>query len=78
VYDTSVLDQDFDGVPETRFTTITAKNRDDDGVPDSNEYYLYATHPDLFDSDGDGFGDGEEVSTGSSPLNPYCAPSGCG
>jgi hypothetical protein len=45
-------------------------DRDGDGLYDDDEVGVYGTNPDLFDSDGDGVGDGEEVYLGTDPLTP--------
>ncbi len=36
-------------------------DRDGDGLFDEDEEQVYSTNPDLFDTDGDGTGDGEEI-----------------
>lgn len=51
---------------------------DGDGLYDIDEDKVYGTDRYRFDSDGDGWGDGEEVYYGSSPVNRYCDPTGCG
>lgn len=43
---------------------------DKDGLPAIEEINKYKTDPLKFDTDGDGIGDGEEVSKGSEPLKP--------
>ncbi len=43
-------------------------DRDGDGLFDDDETGVYGTNPDLFDTDGDGSGDGEEVYLGTDPL----------
>ena len=45
-------------------------DRDGDGLFDDDETGVYGTNPDLFDTDGDGVGDGEEVYVGTDPLSP--------
>jgi hypothetical protein len=42
---------------------------DQDGISDQTEIERYFTDPNLFDSDGDGYGDGEELRNGFSPYN---------
>src|SRR5215207_6765485 len=36
-------------------------DRDGDGLYDDDEVEVYGTNPDVFDTDGDGVGDGEEI-----------------
>ncbi|MGE5425806.1 MAG: L,D-transpeptidase family protein [Bacillota bacterium] len=43
---------------------------DRDGVPDRDEKEIYHTNPASSDTDGDGFKDFEEITTGYSPVNP--------
>lgn len=43
-------------------------DRDSDGLYDDDEFTIYGTNPDRFDTDGDGVGDGEEVFLGTDPL----------
>ena len=43
-------------------------DRDRDGLFDDDERDVYGTNPDVFDTDGDGVGDGEEVFNGTDPL----------
>jgi hypothetical protein len=45
-------------------------DRDGDGLLDVDETDVYGTDPDVFDTDGDGVGDGEEVFFGTDPLDP--------
>ncbi|MBA2519633.1 MAG: hypothetical protein H0V24_08200 [Chloroflexia bacterium] len=42
-------------------------DRDGDGLYDDDEVNVYGTNPDLWDTDGDGSGDGEEVYYGTNP-----------
>lgn len=50
-------------------------DRDGDGLFDDDETDVYGTNPDVYDTDGDGVGDGEEVYVGTDPLtNPAPAP----
>lgn len=55
-------------------------DRDDDGLYDDDETDVYGTNPDVYDTDGDGVGDGEEVYLGTDPLTPEggAPPAGCG
>ncbi len=48
-------------------SAVLAKDTDGDGLPDDLEKY-YGTDLDNFDSDNDGYSDGEEVSTNHNPL----------
>lgn len=43
-------------------------DRDGDGLYDDDEVNVYGTNPDVWDTDGDGSGDGEEVYYGTNPL----------
>lgn len=42
-------------------------DRDQDGLLDDDETDVYGTNPDVFDTDGDGSSDGEEVYYGTDP-----------
>lgn len=44
---------------------------------DDDETDVYGTNPDVFDTDGDGVGDGEEVYLGTDPLTPAGGGAGC-
>jgi hypothetical protein len=82
--DPNLPDSDGDSIPdgwETIYTnavhpTNGADGAEDwigevggqDGLVNSNEYQ-WGTNPELFDSDGDGAGDGLEVTVGTSPTN---------
>ena len=44
-------------------------DRDWDGLYDDDETDVYGTNPDVYDTDGDGFGDGEEIYYGGDPLS---------
>jgi hypothetical protein len=44
-------------------------DRDGDGLFDDDETNVYGTNPDVFDTDGDGSGDGEEIYFGTDPLS---------
>jgi hypothetical protein len=48
--------------PDTLVTRAAQRSdRDGDGLFDDDEEQVYFTNPDLFDTDGDGTGDGEEI-----------------
>ncbi len=47
---------------------------DNDGLTDYLEHYKYNTNPLIWDTDGDGFSDGAEISSGTDPLNPNSYP----
>jgi hypothetical protein len=49
-------------------------DRDGDGLYDDDETDVYGTNPDVYDTDGDGVGDGEEVYVGTDPLTGGAAP----
>ena len=51
---------------------------DGDGLYDIDETKVYGTDMYAYDTDGDGWSDGEEVYYGSSPTKRYCDPTGCG
>ena len=86
IYDTSALDTDYNGKPDTYYTTIgspdgavyTRYDHDEDGLKDDEEVSVYGTDPYFWDTDGDHWPDGNEVSVGSSPLDSWCTPLGCG
>ncbi len=46
------------------------KDTDLDGLSDQSEISIYHTDPNLFDTDGDGIGDGQEILDGTNPLDP--------
>jgi hypothetical protein len=48
--------------------TAERPDRDGDGLYDDDETDVYFTDPDVYDSDGDGSGDGEEVYYGTDPT----------
>lgn len=48
--------------------SILIPDADKDGLADYDELFMYYTEPSKFDTDGDGFGDGDEIKKGYSPL----------
>lgn len=46
------------------------QDSDFDNLTDESEKNIYGTDPNVFDTDGDGVGDGEEVVSGTNPLDP--------
>jgi hypothetical protein len=57
------------GLVSPRLTRAAMQaDRDGDGLFDDDETGVYGTNPDVFDSDGDGSSDGEEVYFGTDPL----------
>ncbi len=47
---------------------------DNDGLSDADELFVHCTNPYMKDTDGDGFGDREEVDEGSDPRNVDSVP----
>ncbi len=55
----------------TAATTLAAvQDTDLDSLTDESESSVYGTDPALFDTDGDGIGDGEEILDSTNPLDP--------
>jgi hypothetical protein len=54
----------------SRPTEAAIQDSDFDNLTDASETTVYHTDPAVFDTDGDGVGDGEEVVSGTSPLDP--------
>ncbi|MHA1252691.1 MAG: hypothetical protein ACTSRP_22075, partial [Candidatus Helarchaeota archaeon] len=52
----------------------TGLDSDNDGLTDYHEHYNYGTDPQLWDTDGDGYSDGDEISNGTDPLDPTSYP----
>ena len=52
----------------------TADDTDGDGLANSYETGFKHTNPNIFDTDSDGFGDGQEVVYGTDPLNSASKP----
>jgi hypothetical protein len=74
-------------VPPTAVPTVTpdsaaptaeagAVDNDGDGLTDEAEVNIHGTDPTVWDTDGDGVGDGEEVGAGTDPFTPGDATSG--
>ena len=59
----------LDGAPVAFFRLGSRLDSDGDGLPDSLETLVYGSDPGLTDTDGDGLGDGEELSLGTNPSN---------
>jgi len=74
-------DSDGDGIPAlweeiyglNPQSDDSAEDIDNDGLTNLEEYQ-YGTNPKNWDTDGDGYSDGEEVAKGSDPLNPNSVP----
>lgn len=54
--------------PASAFAAV--KDSDADGLSDDGEISVYLTDPNVYDTDGDRVGDGEEVLDGTNPLDP--------
>lgn len=54
----------------TEFAVAAVKDSDADGISDDGETSIYLTNPNIYDTDGDRIGDGEEVLDGTNPLDP--------
>jgi hypothetical protein len=87
ILDTSSIDTDYDGQVETYYTIKPVPSydkvslrydHDGDALYDDEEIGLYGTDPYNEDTDWDGYTDSQEISLGSSPLDSYCTPNGCG
>lgn len=78
-------DSDNDGLPDSfeqqYFDCVTCVNPDDDpdedGLTNLDEY-TRNTNPIKKDTDGDGYGDKEEIDNGTDPLDPSSYPGGVG
>ena len=57
------------GNAQAFFSVGDATDSDGDGLPDSDERFVYGTNPADFDTDWDGIDDGEEVARGTDPLS---------
>ena len=54
----------------THTVLAVVQDTDLDSLTDDSEKTLYQTNPTLFDTDGDGVGDGEEILDSTNPLDP--------
>ena len=61
------IDNNCDGVADEGTVCLDS---DGDGLTDDDEISIYGTDPSAVDTDGDAYGDGEEVGCGSNPLDP--------
>jgi len=55
-------------------STIVGDDMDFDGLSDDVETQVYNTDPENPDTDGDGYGDGEEIKYGGDPLDEFTIP----
>lgn len=55
-------------------TSAVVKDSDVDGLSDEGEVVTYFTDPSVYDTDGDGVGDGEEVMAETDPLDVKSSP----
>jgi len=69
VHPTNGLDGAEDYAGETNASGVVQL----DGLVNSNEY-IWGTNPEMYDTDGDGAGDGEEVDSGTDPTNSVSKP----
>ncbi len=60
--------------PYNGFYIIVMSDTDQDGLEDCFEEWLFKTNKALFDTDNDGYGDGEELWSGTDPLDPKSYP----
>lgn len=54
--------------------TQSVLDTDNDGLGDDDERNIHGTRPRRFDSDGDGYNDGQEVNLGTNPLDATSRP----
>jgi hypothetical protein len=64
-----LADTDGDGLPD-----VIDDDDDDDGLLDIEELNIHGTEPLVWDTDGDGYGDGEEIIAGTNPLDDSSYP----
>jgi hypothetical protein len=60
-------DYDYDGTNPSG--GMASADSDGDGLFDADEVGVYGTNPAVYDTDGDGTGDGAEVYYGTNPLS---------
>jgi hypothetical protein len=60
----------FEELRRTASNETTSLDTDSDGISDFDEINLYATDPNIPDTDNDGFTDGIEILRGFNPLDP--------
>ena len=68
----SIADESVSGTngnAQAFFSVGDATDSDGDGLPDSDERFVYGTDPCAYDTDGDLLSDGEEVAQCTSPLS---------
>ncbi|MHA1125573.1 MAG: hypothetical protein ACTSO7_07765 [Candidatus Heimdallarchaeota archaeon] len=61
-------------MPYTGFTTLILEDYDYDGLFDCTEDWLFGTDKLMYDTDLDGYSDGEELWVGTDPLDPNSYP----
>ncbi|MHA1435533.1 MAG: hypothetical protein ACTSO7_16950 [Candidatus Heimdallarchaeota archaeon] len=61
-------------LPYCGFTVLALEDSDFDGLFDCTEDWLFGTDKNEFDTDQDGFSDGEELWSGTDPLDPKSFP----
>jgi len=61
-------------LPYNGFTVIILEDIDQDGLFDCTEDWLFGTNKQKYDTDQDGYSDGEELWAGTDPLDPTSYP----
>ena len=77
-FGTDPLVDDFAAPPDSGPQSLLIDDYDNDLLMAHDELNVFGTDPERWDTDGDGYGDGEEVIEGSNPLDRWCDPYGCG